>query len=346
MRIDPRTPGDLPRVGGCDTICDNLARPGTASEIDKAADMSPDMRARALRLHSDACGGPRAGHSFGATPPLFLRSDPAMSCACGHHHQHSPPPRHGGTPIPLDPPLVRLTGRLICADTAQMLLALDLLTEHVALSRAEPGNLRFDLAQSDDPMIWELDELYADEDAFQAHRARLVGSRWGRESHGIQRDFTRSTPLPRLRPETPQDHDGIARLLTHAFDGDDEARLVAALRAAGDLSLSLVAESDGTIIGHVALSPLAADGPAFALAPLAVHPALRGRGVGTALIGAALHGLQDHSIVVQGDPAYYSRFGFRPVELASPYAGPYLMARGPALPSGSRIGHAPAFATL
>ena len=269
-----------------------------------------------------------------------------MSCACGHDHKPSPAPVHGGQPIPLDPPLVRLTGRLICADTAQMLLALDLLTEHVALSRAEPGNLRFDLAQGEDPLVWDLDELYADDDAFQAHRARLQDSRWGRESQGIERDFTASAPVPRLRPETAQDHAGIAALLTRAFDGDDEARLVAGLRAAGDLSLSLVAESGGTILGHVALSPLAADGPAFALAPLAVHPALRGRGIGTALIGAALRGLQDHSIVVQGDPAYYTRFGFRPVDLASPYAGPYLMVRGPALPQGSRIGHAPAFATL
>lgn len=269
-----------------------------------------------------------------------------MSCACGHDHKHSPPSLPTGEPIPLEPALVRLTGRLICADTAQMLLALDLLTDHVALSRAEPGNLRFDLAQADDPLVWELDELYADEDAFQAHRTRLRDSRWGRESQDIERDFTRSAPLPRLRAEAPQDHAGIAELLRRSFGGEDEARLVAGLRAAGDLSLSLVAESGGTIIGHVALSPLAADGPAFALAPLAVHPALRGRGIGSALVGAALRGLQDHSIVVQGDPAYYARFGFRPVELASPYAGPYLMARGPALPSGSRIGHAPAFAAL
>ncbi|WP_062562191.1 GNAT family N-acetyltransferase [Paracoccus aminovorans] len=269
-----------------------------------------------------------------------------MSCACGHDHKHSPPSLPTGEPIPLEPALVRLTGRLICADTAQMLLALDLLTDHVALSRAEPGNLRFDLAQADDPLVWELDELYADEDAFQAHRDRLRDSRWGRESQDIERDFTRSAPLPRLRAEVPQDHAGIADLLRRSFGGEDEARLVAGLRAAGDLSLSLVAESGGTIIGHVALSPLAADGPAFALAPLAVHPALRGRGIGSALVGAALRGLQDHSIVVQGDPAYYARFGFRPVELASPYAGPYLMARGPALPSGSRIGHAPAFAAL
>ncbi len=269
-----------------------------------------------------------------------------MSCACGHNHTHPPPVAPEGETITLERPLISLTGRLICADTAQMLLALDLLTEHVALSRAEPGNLRFDLAQAEDPLIWELAELYADEAAFQAHRARLRNSRWGRESHGIARDFARAEPMPRLRPETPHDHAAIAALLTRAFGGPDEARLVGALREADELAISLVAEAAGTIIGHVALSPLAAEGPAFALAPLAVHPAVQSRGIGAALVHAALQAARDHSIVVLGEPAYYRRFGFAPVELASPYAGPHLMALGPALPPGSAIQHAPAFAGL
>lgn len=269
-----------------------------------------------------------------------------MSCACGHDHKHSPPTPPEGEEIPLDPPLVGLSGQLICADTAQMLLALDLLAEHVPLSRAEPGNLRFDLAQAENPLIWELNELYADDAAFAAHRARLHASRWGRESHGIQRDFTRSNPLPRLRAEAPQDHAGIEALLIRAFGGTDEARLVATLRHQGDLAVSLVAEAQGTIIGHIVLSPLAADRPAYALAPLAVHPALHARGIGTALVEAALQVAGDHAIVVLGDPAYYSRFGFEAAELDSPYAGPHLMQRGPSLPLGSRIAHAPAFAAL
>ncbi|WP_199259339.1 GNAT family N-acetyltransferase [Paracoccus binzhouensis] len=269
-----------------------------------------------------------------------------MSCACGHHHNHAPPLARGGEEIRLEPPLVALSGRLICKDTAQMLLALDLLTEHVALSRAEPGNLRFDLAQADDPLVWELNELYADEAAFQAHRARLHGSRWGRESHGIERDFTRSEPAPRIRAEEPQDHAAIAALLTRAFGGAAEARLIEALRAEDSLALSLVAEAAGTIIGHVALSPLRAEAPALALAPLAVHPAVQSRGIGAALVRAALAAFDDHAIVVLGDPAYYGRFGFIPAELDSPYAGPHLMALGPQLPAGSRIAHAPAFAAL
>lgn len=269
-----------------------------------------------------------------------------MSCACGQNHNHAPPPILGGEEIPLEKPLVSLTGRLICKDAAQMMLAMDLLTEHVALSRAEPGNLRFDLWQSEDPLVWELNELYADDEAFEAHRARLEHSRWGRESHGIGRDFTRSDPLPRIRAELAHDRAAVADLLARAFDGPAEARLVEALRGAGDLALSLVAEAEGTVIGHIALSPLAAEGPALALAPLAVHPAVQSRGIGTALVRAALAAFDDHTIVVLGDPAYYRRFGFVPADLESPYAGPHLMALGPRLPAGSRIVHAPAFAAL
>lgn len=269
-----------------------------------------------------------------------------MSCACGQNHNHAPPPILDGEEVALDRPLVSLTGRLICKDAAQMMLAMDLLTDHVALSRAEPGNLRFDLWQAEDPLVWELNELYADDAAFEAHRLRLKDSRWGRESHGIARDLSRSDAMPRLRAERAQDHAAVAELLSRAFGGPAEAELLDALRSAGELALSLVAEVGGTVIGHVALSPLEARGPALALAPLAVHPAMQSRGLGAALLRAALAAFQDHTIVVLGDPAYYGRFGFVPADLESPYAGPHLLTLGPRLPAGSRIAHAPAFAAL
>lgn len=268
-------------------------------------------------------------------------------CACGHHHHHHHPAPQGGAEIRLDRPLVALAGRLICTDMDQMLLAMDLLPGHTAASRAEPGCLRFDIAQDgDDPMVWTLSELFADDAAFAAHQARTADSGWGRDSGAIRRDFTRAEALPRLRPETRADQPGIAALHRAAFGAEGEARLVDALRADGDLALSLVAEQGGTVLGHVALSPVAADAPALALAPLAVHPAVQGRGIGAALTRVALQAFPDHTVIVLGDPDYYGRFGFRPADLLSPYAGPHLLAAGPALPAGGAIAHARAFAAI
>lgn len=270
-----------------------------------------------------------------------------MTCACGQLHKHAPPVIPTGEEIPLEAPLLEISGELQCADIGQLLRALDLLPEHAELSRAEPGNLRFDLAQTDDPMVFALNELYAGDAAFEAHRARLHGARWGAESHGIARRFTHREIMPQLRDEMYHDRDAISDLLTLAFGGNDEARLVEMLRRDGHLALSLVAEAAGTVIGHIALSPIVADIPALALAPVAVHPALQGRGIGSALIRAAQARFDDHAIIVLGEPEYYGRFGFKPVDLTSPYAGPYLQGIGcEALPAGSRIAHAPAYSMI
>lgn len=270
-------------------------------------------------------------------------------CSCGHHHHHhhdhDDAPQQG-RPLTLAQPLVAVSGHLTCHDPAQMLLVLDLLPQHVTLSRAEPGNLRFDLTQAEDPMRWRLDELFADDAAFALHGARTADSRWGKESGGLARDFTRRAVMPHLRPEQPRDHDQIAALLRLAFGGEDEAALVAHLRRDGDLALSMVAEAGGCILGHLALSPLQAEAPALALAPVAVHPALQGRGLGTAMIHAVLAELPEFTVVVLGEPGFYAGVGFAPADLQSPYAGPHLMQFGPGLPKGSAIGHAAAFAAL
>ena len=270
-----------------------------------------------------------------------------MTCACGQHHKHAPPIVQTGEEIPLAKPLLHLSGQLRCADVGQLIRALDLLPEHAELSRAEPGNLRFDLAQTDNPMVFDLNELYADPDAFEAHRARLHAARWGQDSHGIARQFERREIMPQIQAEMYHHRDAISDLLIEAFGSNDEARLVDMLRRDGHLALSLVAEAAGTVIGHVALSPIVADIPALALAPVAVHPALQGRGIGSALIRAAQAAFDDHAIIVLGEPEYYGRFGFAPVDLASPYAGPYLMGIGcEGLPAGSRIAHAPAYSMI
>lgn len=268
-----------------------------------------------------------------------------MTCACGHHH----PPRHPhaakGTPVALERPLFGLTGRLICADAAQMMTALRLLPDHVALSRAEPGCLHFDLRQDDDPLVWHLSELFADADAFAAHGVRTEQSAWGRESEGIGRDFHRHEVFPVIRRETRQDADAIDALLKAAFGGEDEARLLRRLREDGDLSVSLVADAGGTLLGHVALSPLDAEAPAHLLAPLAVAPKAQRLGIGAALVREAVAWADTATVVVLGQPSYYGPLGFRHADLVSPYAGLSLQMIGD-LPKGSVIRAAPAFTSL
>lgn len=265
------------------------------------------------------------------------------NCACGHHH--AAPTDRSGEAVTLTAPLCGLHGRLICTHMGQMMTALEMLPDHVTLSRSEPGCLRFDIAQSDDPMIWHLDELFADKAAFAAHQQRTQASPWGVNSREIKRDVHAHAVQPQIRPEGAGDHEAIDRLLTRAFNGPAEAQLVRALRHDGDLAVSLVAHAQGVVIGHVVLSPLKADAPALALAPLAVYPALHGRGLGRALTAAALRAAGDRAVVVLGDPAFYGRAGFTPASLQSPFAGPNLQIHG-TLPSGSSIQHAPAFERL
>jgi putative acetyltransferase len=125
----------------------------------------------------------------------------------------------------------------------------------------------------------------------------------------------------RIRPEAVQDHEAIADLTARAFDGvehsdQSEPALVAALRAAGALTVSLVAEENGTLIGHVAFSPITIDGRNlrwFGLGPVSVSPDRQRQGIGSALVREGLDRLRADGAsgcVVLGDPAYYRRFGF------------------------------------
>lgn len=105
-----------------------------------------------------------------------------------------------------------------------------------------------------------------------------------------------------------------------AFPSDDEARLVTLLWEADNVILSLVAEDDGEVIGHILFSPLTVeDGqtvhPGVCLGPVAVVPDRQREGIGAMLIGAGLQSLREmgHTAVfLLGHPDYYPRFGFRP----------------------------------
>ncbi|ABR85789.1 TPA: N-acetyltransferase [Pseudomonas aeruginosa] len=125
-----------------------------------------------------------------------------------------------------------------------------------------------------------------------------------------------------IRAETAADIDAIARLTEAAFRrathaSHTEQFIVAALRRAGSLTLSLVAEGNGQLFGHVAASPVTIDGAPggwYGLAPVSVEPEWQGRGIGSRLIRqllAELRSLGAEGCVVLGEPAYYSRFGFR-----------------------------------
>ena len=124
-----------------------------------------------------------------------------------------------------------------------------------------------------------------------------------------------------------------------------EHLVVDALRRAGALTLSLVAEqSDGRIVGHVAVSSVSiSDGSGcwYGIGPVSVLPACQRQGIGTGLLRQAIAGLRDIGAlgcVVLGDPDYYSRFGFKP-ESALVLSGVppvyfQALAFQPVLPSG------------
>ncbi len=124
-----------------------------------------------------------------------------------------------------------------------------------------------------------------------------------------------------IRPETPSDADAIDRITRRAFlhhphSEQTEHFIVRALRADAALAVSLVAELDGRVVGHVAISQVAIDdGSAgwYGLGPIAVDPPYQGRGIGRALMQGALAALRSmgaSGCVLVGDPALYRRFGF------------------------------------
>lgn len=120
----------------------------------------------------------------------------------------------------------------------------------------------------------------------------------------------------RMRPATRADAEEISALHHAAFGGPDEARLVAAVREAEADLVSLVAEMDSRITGHILFSPVTIEGlqGSFAgLAPMAVLPELQRKGIGSGLVLAGLEQCRAkrvEAVVVLGHPKYYPKFGF------------------------------------
>ena len=156
-----------------------------------------------------------------------------------------------------------------------------------------------------------------------------------------------------IRDERSQERQAVYDVVSAAFGRTAEAELVDGLRRDSDCIVSLVAEENGAVVGHVSLSRMEAPFRALALAPVSVAPSRQRSGIGSVLIRTAIERARAEgwtAIFVLGDPGYYKRFGFDrklAAGFSSPYAGAHFMALSlaPALPATSGVlRHARAFA--
>jgi len=122
-----------------------------------------------------------------------------------------------------------------------------------------------------------------------------------------------------IRPEVVSDTPAVRAVNAAAFERSTEADLVDRLRQHASPIISLVAEMQGSVCGHILFTPALLIGDPgvslMALAPLAVLPEHQRRGIGSALVRAGLTACAErryHAVIVVGHPAYYPRFGFEP----------------------------------
>ena len=135
-----------------------------------------------------------------------------------------------------------------------------------------------------------------------------------------------------FRTDEPEDRLGILAVQRRAFGGEAEAELVDRLIEGPEKTISMVADLDGMIVGHILLTELQGPEKALALAPLGVDPDWRDFLIGTELTNHALAKAREdgwRSVFVLGDPVYYGRFGFK-AELTrhvkTPWPGPAFQA--------------------
>jgi putative acetyltransferase len=121
-----------------------------------------------------------------------------------------------------------------------------------------------------------------------------------------------------IREERLEDRAGVYEVEALAFGRKAEADLVEELRKNGKVTLSLVSEEGGQIVGHIMFTPGWIEGPGGktaveGMAPVAVRPGWQGQGIGSELVRAGLEGMRQAGrrlIIVEGNPRYYMRFGF------------------------------------
>lgn len=85
--------------------------------------------------------------------------------------------------------IIRLNGTLNCEKQEQVQLVRSLIGEHTRLSRLEPGCLKFEVKETENPLIWAVSEEFVDQRAFDAHQRRVQESEWGRQTAAIHRDY-------------------------------------------------------------------------------------------------------------------------------------------------------------
>lgn len=156
-----------------------------------------------------------------------------------------------------------------------------------------------------------------------------------------------------IRDEIARDQDAVRAVHEAAFaDEPAVVRIVDDLNRSGDAAISLVAERETNIVGHVLFSRLQAPMRALTLSPLGVHPDWQKAGIGSTLVRNGLErARQDgwQALFVLGSPAYYGRFGFNAAAAAgytSPYYGWPFMALifDNSIPRSGRIDFPDAFA--
>lgn len=127
-----------------------------------------------------------------------------------------------------------------------------------------------------------------------------------------------------IRPETPADFSSVREVNERAFERTAEADLVEVLRYATETHLSLLAEEEGSVIGHIFFSSVKVASASglnanlFGLAPMAVLPERQRQGIGANLVRKGLQACREsgcHAVVVLGHPEYYPRFGFQPAHI-------------------------------
>ena len=125
-----------------------------------------------------------------------------------------------------------------------------------------------------------------------------------------------------IRHENESDTQAITDITIEAFENHPysnhtEQFIITALRSARALAVSLVAEIEGEVVGHIAFSPVTISGQAcdwYGLGPISVLPAYQKQGIGKALVHEGLRLLKASGAkgcALVGDPNYYQRFGFR-----------------------------------